>query len=117
MTPQDHVILAALIRKAAELELDLSLSGKPTALQMVLVKTRDDAIEACGKLIDCPHGDAALVQSLQNDVRVFLDLVAAAQTIMVEATDAENELSLEDREAVHDLIMPPSAPHSSEPEE
>lgn len=107
MTPERHIILAALIRKAAEVEVDLTLTGKekPSALQLVLVKSREDAINACEKLICADATDVRLMVSLQQDVQHFIDLVAATQTILEEAAQAERELSEEERETVRDLVL------------
>lgn len=108
MTPERHVILAALIRKAAEIEVDLNLTGdeKPSALQLVLVRARETAIEACEKLIYADATDVKMIVSLQQDVQHFLDVVASTQVILQEAAQAERELiDDEEREAVRDLVL------------
>lgn len=112
MTPQKHVYLAAIIRRAAQIEADLT-ADIPTALQIVLVKARGAAIEACDKLIYCDPANAGVVTSLQNEVRIFFDLVEFSKATLSEAADAEAEIhqtmSEEEQQAVSDLILRPNS--------
>lgn len=102
-----HVIVAALISKAAKIEADLTvIEGKsPTALQLLLIKARNQAIESCAALINAAASDTALVQSLQNDVRNFIDLVEFARVTLDEAAEAEQDFTQEDLKIVGDLVL------------
>lgn len=104
---EKHVIVAALISRAAQIEVDLSPGAgeKPSALQLVLTKARNEAIEACAELIVADPTNAKLIQKLQGYVQQFLDLVEFSRITMQEAEEAETDLSLEEREIVGGLVL------------
>lgn len=111
-TTEQHIILAALIKKAASIEADLVVDpGKaPSALHLVLIKARKQAIEACEQLIYADAGKPDEIRTLQHEVRLFFDLVTFAKVTIEEADQAEKELTEADEEDAHivsDLVLGP----------
>lgn len=73
-------------------------------LLYVLVKAREDAIEALCALVNADPADVEHVRKLQNEVQRFIDLVAYTKQLLAASDEAEAELNQHHAEAVREAM-------------
>lgn len=110
MTPEHYAMLAATINHAAEIEADLKFidDRAPSALQIVVNEARGRAVKAAEVLFFCDPHDANTVMNMQNEIRLFIDVVRTLRGALRAADAAEqemDEMSVEERGIVRDLVL------------
>lgn len=112
-----HLAMASIIRHAAKIEADLAVieGSQHTALQVVLYRTKERAIAAMTALIDAEPDKPGDIRALQNEIKIFMDVVGSLAETVREADEADRIAQLdmpeEEQQIIRDLVM---GTHSTE---
>lgn len=98
-----------MVTLSADLEVQLDQQARAGYRPVVamLVMARRHAATAMEGLVLCDAHDAKSVQSFQNEVRRYDDLVTWARKIIDDGRDADRTLAEEERAEISNLLLTP----------
>lgn len=97
--------LQAVVRLSANAELELFHNIKRGPLVSVLLRAREDAIEALVKLVSVPPDETENVRKLQNEVQRFIDLLIYTRATLEAGDQALEELKPDEQEELRRLLV------------
>lgn len=92
------------IRDSADIEAQLSVMQGTRPVLSILVKARDKAAQALTALAFIDVNRTHEIETLQNEVRRYDDLVRWFAEIVAEGFEADAEITAQDREEMIDLL-------------
>jgi len=107
--PAGALALARIIELSRDVEEQLTARRQhgTRPLQAVLAKARRRAGHAFAGLAEVAPYDQAEITRLQNEVRIFCDLVAYLREMVAAGLDAEQLIDDAERDEIERLIAPP----------
>lgn len=96
----------ALFEIAADLQVQLE-RGTARGMRPVLwllIAQRKKASEAISKLIDVDACEQEAIRSLQNEVRLYGDLVESCRALLSAGREADSEIAEKDRSEMSEII-------------
>lgn len=114
--------IEALARaKLVEMYIDLSVQlerGTGTRpVLWLLVQQRDKAIDAMVKMIEVDASEQIAIRALQNEVRLYSDLMESARALLIRGAEADREMTEADRAEIAQFLTTKEAREMGLPEQ
>jgi hypothetical protein len=95
---------ARLLDLAADLQVQLEKGTGTRPVLWLLSMQREKATDAIRKLIEIDASETDAIRSLQNEVRLFGDLIESCRSLMERGKTADRKIRESDREALSELV-------------
>lgn len=104
----DDAISAAarsmLIYSAIDLKVQLEKGTGTRPMLYFLASQRNKAVDAMRKMVEIDPSETGAITALQNEVRLYGDLMEAARDMLSRGREADWEMHQEDLDAIRDFL-------------
>lgn len=89
---------------AADVQVQLEKGTGTRPVLWLLAQQRAKANEAMGKLVDVDATETEAIRTLQNEIRLYGDLVTSCQELIVRGREADAQIAERDRSDMADIV-------------
>lgn len=93
-----------LYELAADVQVQLEKGSGTRPVLWLLTQQRAKASEAMAKLVDVDAIETKAIRSLQNEIRLYGDLVTSCQNLILRGREADAEIAERDRSDMADIV-------------
>lgn len=97
----DHV----LVEMMAEVQVQLERGTGTRPILFMLADARERARNAISMLIEADPEQPDVLRKLQNEVKLFIDMVDSAKAVIDRGKEADRNIHEDDRAALDEMIM------------
>jgi hypothetical protein len=95
---------AVLVENYLDVKVQLERGTGTRPVLWLLARSRNQAVIALRKLIEIDATETEAVRALQQEVRLYGDMVESAREMISRGREADREIEEEDRIAIGDLV-------------
>lgn len=103
--PIDHLSDEQLRLLAADVTVQLEKGTGTRPILFMLKEARHRAIKAFGMLIEVPPDDANTIRQLQNELKLYADMIHSCRAVLDRGKTADRRINEDDRAAIDEVVM------------
>jgi hypothetical protein len=103
--PIEMLSHAELLRMSADVQVQLEKNTANRPVLFMLARARQTAAAAITQLVIIEPDRTAEIRSLQNEVRLYDNMVDACRAMLERGKEADARIREEDREDMHELLI------------